>query len=393
MRESAVGDSRAPATWTPRATGRTRPCTRTSSGPTCANFQKVLDDHGDRCVYYGDDFGQGLRPHADGFRPQERAPGSGCSARSWRSAPTWWCPTRSLAGEYAQGDGRAELAEMFGPELTAAFDEFKRIWVPTSNEPEPADRRRQARRGPAPRPGPSPPELTHRLRLPRRRGLASPPRSSAASAWPSAELGQPDHVPELHVTREERHSTRGRAPLLFEMLKGDPVSDRLARRRGQGVARPAPGLQGRHGRLPGSGRHPDLQGRVPLALRRGRRRPLNQYVLGLLPWWDRSRRAPHVSRRALRDQRDRRAAKRRGLAEERDLPRSPTRPCAPGTGAASRGTWTPSGDRSSCGGTPSPACSSRASAGSARSARRGGVRRPVMRRQSWSVAVPIRLIY
>ena len=81
-------------------------------------------------------------------------------------------------------------------------------------------------------------------------------------------LGSLTMCPSFHATREERHSTRGRSRLLFEMLKGDPVTDGLARRRGQGVARPVPVVQGMHRRLPGPGRHPDLQGRVPRPLLR-----------------------------------------------------------------------------------------------------------------------------
>ena len=38
-------------------------------------------------------------------------------------------------------------------------------------------------------------------------------------------LGSLTMCPSFHVTREERHSTRGRARLLFEMLKGDPITD------------------------------------------------------------------------------------------------------------------------------------------------------------------------
>ena len=38
-------------------------------------------------------------------------------------------------------------------------------------------------------------------------------------------LGSLTMCPSFHATREERHSTRGRSRLLFEMLKGDPVTD------------------------------------------------------------------------------------------------------------------------------------------------------------------------
>ena len=76
--------------------------------------------------------------------------------------------------------------------------------------------------------------------------------------------------PSFMVTREEKHSTRGRAHLLWEMLAGDgPIDDGWKRRGRQGGARPLPGVQGLQGRLPRQRRHGDLQGRVPVALLRG----------------------------------------------------------------------------------------------------------------------------
>ena len=69
--------------------------------------------------------------------------------------------------------------------------------------------------------------------------------------------------PSYMVTREEKHSTRGRARLLFEMLQRRRHHRRLALRGGARRARPVPGLQGLHRRLPGQRRHGHLQGRVP----------------------------------------------------------------------------------------------------------------------------------
>ena len=58
--------------------------------------------------------------------------------------------------------------------------------------------------------------------------------------------------PSYMVTREEKHSTRGRARLLFEMMNGDVLTRRLARRSGQRRARPLPVVQGLQERLPGN---------------------------------------------------------------------------------------------------------------------------------------------
>ena len=58
-------------------------------------------------------------------------------------------------------------------------------------------------------------------------------------------------VPELHGRRkEEMHSTRGRAHLLFEMLQGDPMKDGWQSERRARGARPLPGVQGLQERVP-----------------------------------------------------------------------------------------------------------------------------------------------
>ena len=73
--------------------------------------------------------------------------------------------------------------------------------------------------------------------------------------------------PSFMVTREEKHSTRGRARLLFEMMSGH-LARRLARPARQGRPGPVPVLQGLQGRLPGDGGHGHLQGRIPVPLLR-----------------------------------------------------------------------------------------------------------------------------
>ncbi len=71
--------------------------------------------------------------------------------------------------------------------------------------------------------------------------------------------------PSYMATGEEKYSTRGRARLLFEMMRGEALARRLEERRGRGRARPLPRLQGLQERLPGACRHGDLQGRIPRA--------------------------------------------------------------------------------------------------------------------------------
>ena len=74
--------------------------------------------------------------------------------------------------------------------------------------------------------------------------------------------------PSYRVTMEEMHSTRGRARLLWEMLHGSPLTERLAERAGSRIARSLPLVQGMQRRLPGQCRYGQLQGGIPVALLR-----------------------------------------------------------------------------------------------------------------------------
>ena len=153
-----------------------------------------------------------------------------------------------------------------------AFREFKAVWDPQqAHEPRQADRRRRPfdadlRLGPEYTPGHAQDATSHfrqrgRRRLhARRRALhrhGQVPRRAGGTMCPS-----------YRATREERYSTRGRARLLSEMLRGEVITDGWASDEVQGGARLVPRLQGLPQRLPDAHRHGDLQGRVPVALLR-----------------------------------------------------------------------------------------------------------------------------
>jgi FAD/FMN-containing dehydrogenase/Fe-S oxidoreductase len=131
----------------------------------------------------------------------------------------------SLSGEHGDGQARAELLpRMFGPELVAAFHEFKSIWDP------------KERMNPGKVVDPMP--------------LDTDLRPALALADPDTIFGYPDDggslskalarcvgvgkcrresggamCPTYQATHEEKHSTRGRARLLWEMLEGEALPD------------------------------------------------------------------------------------------------------------------------------------------------------------------------
>jgi len=133
----------------------------------------------------------------------------------------------SISGEHGDGQARGELLpKMFGPELVQAFREFKSAWDPEwkMNPGKVID----------------PYKLDENLRL----GAAYSPwelktnfkfvddhESLAQATLRCVGVGKCRReegglmCPSYRVTREEEHSTRGRAHLLWEMTQGEVIRD------------------------------------------------------------------------------------------------------------------------------------------------------------------------
>ncbi|HEY3728159.1 MAG TPA: FAD-binding and (Fe-S)-binding domain-containing protein [Solirubrobacteraceae bacterium] len=133
----------------------------------------------------------------------------------------------SLSGEHGDGQARAELLpKMFGPELVEAFREFKAIWDPDWKmnpgkvvDPYPLDT--NLRMDPSYRTRP----VSTQFRFPADGGSFA---SAAERCFGVGACRDQNAVmcPSYQVTLEEKHSTRGRARLLFEMLRSDsPLQD------------------------------------------------------------------------------------------------------------------------------------------------------------------------
>ncbi|HEX5558967.1 MAG TPA: FAD-binding and (Fe-S)-binding domain-containing protein [Gaiellales bacterium] len=132
----------------------------------------------------------------------------------------------SLSGEHGDGQARAELLDrMFGPELVTAFSEFKAVWDP------------EGRMNPGKVSDPYPLDTNLRMAPPYRPrqvktyfSFGEDGGSFAAAAERCFGVGacrdqEGVMCPSYQVTFEERYSTRGRARLLFEMMRGDQLSD------------------------------------------------------------------------------------------------------------------------------------------------------------------------
>jgi FAD/FMN-containing dehydrogenase/Fe-S oxidoreductase len=134
----------------------------------------------------------------------------------------------SLSGEHGDGQARAELLpKMFGPELMQAFREFKSIWDPDwkmnpGKVIEPYRLDENLRLGP--NYDPWQPE-TH-FKFPDDHGSLASATLRCVGVGKCRRYEGGVMCPSFRVTREEEHSTRGRAHLLWEMTQGEVVKDR-----------------------------------------------------------------------------------------------------------------------------------------------------------------------
>ncbi|HEX3696894.1 MAG TPA: FAD-binding and (Fe-S)-binding domain-containing protein [Polyangia bacterium] len=131
----------------------------------------------------------------------------------------------SLSGEHGDGQSRAELLpRMFGPELVEAFRAFKSIWDPDGRmnpgkvvDPFKADENLRL--------GADfhPPHVETHFRYPDDDGDFTRATLRCVGVGECRREHGGTMCPSYRATREEKHSTRGRAHLLFEMMRGQEL--------------------------------------------------------------------------------------------------------------------------------------------------------------------------
>ena len=324
VRESAVGDSRAPGYMDAEGNWEDAAVHPDKLGAYLRDFQQILDDHAYRCVYYGH-FGQGCVHTRMDFDLKSAAGVKTFRSFMEKCADLVVAYGGSLAGEYGEGHGRAELLpKMFGPELMQAFYDFKRIWDPdTKMNPNRLIGDVKLDEGLRLGPDYRPPELKTHFAYPDDGGSFATAIERCFGMAKCRNLGSLTMCPSFHATREERHSTRGRSRLLFEMLKGDPVSDGWRDDAVKESLDLCLSCKGCTGDCPVQVDIPTYKAEFLAHYYSRRRRPLNQYVLGLLPWWGQvAARTPRLANALSHAPGVSGAGKRMlGIAEEREAPR------------------------------------------------------------------------
>jgi FAD/FMN-containing dehydrogenase/Fe-S oxidoreductase len=128
----------------------------------------------------------------------------------------------SISGEHGDGQSKAELLpKMFGDELVGAFREFKSIWDPAwkmnpGKVVDPYPIASNLRLGP----DYAPPRPKTHFAYPRDGGSFAHATTRCVGIGNCRRTDGGVMCPSYMVTREEKHATRGRARLLWEMLNG-----------------------------------------------------------------------------------------------------------------------------------------------------------------------------
>ncbi|HEU0167408.1 MAG TPA: FAD-binding and (Fe-S)-binding domain-containing protein, partial [Chloroflexota bacterium] len=207
----------------------------------------------------------------------------------------------SLSGEHGDGQAHAELLpKMFGHELIRAFEEFKAIWDPENKM--------------------NPGKLVHPYRMDQNLRLGTdykPDHPKTFFAFPDdrgsfaraqlrcigvGKCRRQDGgtmCPSFMATREEKHSTRGRARLLFEMLEGHAegrettITDGWRSEEVKEALDLCLACKGCKGDCPVQVDMASYKAEFLAHYYRGRLRPRAAYAMGLISWWARlAARAP-----------------------------------------------------------------------------------------------------
>ncbi len=136
----------------------------------------------------------------------------------------------SFSGEHGDGQARAALLpKMFGPELMQAFAEFKALWDPL-NRMNPGklidpvavyDPIENLRLGP----GYQRAKVDTWFQFPADEGSFAHATERCVGVGACRKVDTGTMCPSYMATREEKHSTRGRAHLLWELMQGNVLSE------------------------------------------------------------------------------------------------------------------------------------------------------------------------
>ena len=195
-------------------------------GDYLRDFNKLLDRHGYTAALYGH-FGDGCVHCRIDF--DLRTAEGICNWRSYldQAADLVVSYGGSLSGEHGDGQQRAELLpKMYGGELTKAFQQMKAIWDPDNRmnphkvvDPYPIVSNMKLGADYAPW------EPKTHFAYPEDDGSFAHAALRCVGVGKCRETDSGTMCPSYMATKDEMHTTRGRARILYEMLEGDVITD------------------------------------------------------------------------------------------------------------------------------------------------------------------------
>ncbi|MDK1472537.1 FAD-binding and (Fe-S)-binding domain-containing protein [Streptomyces sp. 549] len=235
----------------------------------------------------------------------------------------------SLSGEHGDGLARAELLpRMYGPEMVGLFERFKDAWDPAGRlnpgvlaRPDRLDANLRF----AVLPKDTRPTRPDGFSYPHDGGdfTAAVRRCVGVAKCRETQPGPAVMCPSFRATGEERHSTRGRARLLHEMLAGEVVTDGWRSREVHDALDLCLSCKGCRSDCPVGVDMATYKAEFLHHHYAGRPRPAAHYSMGLLPRWLRlvaaTRTAPLLNSLA-RTPLAHVAKRLGGVAPERDIP-------------------------------------------------------------------------
>ena len=286
-------------------------------------FRKLLDEFGYHCSLYGH-FGDGCVHCRIDFDLKRRSGVEHYLRFIQQAAELVVRHGGSISGEHGDGQARAALLKrMFGPEIVAAFLEFKRIWDPDGkinpgkvvSAEEPVQHLRE---GPDYRPWT--PET--RMALSQDHGDIAAAAERCVGVGNCRKHASGTMCPSYMASREEAYSTRGRARLLFEMVEGDVITDGWRSDAVRDALDFCLACKACKSECPVNVDMAAYKAEFMHHHYRGRLRPRAAYSMGLIWWWARfGSRMPSLANALMRRRPFSTAAKWiGGIAQERQLP-------------------------------------------------------------------------
>ena len=195
----------------------------------------------------------------------------------------------SISGEHGDGQARGDLLEiMYGKELVEAFKEFKAIWDPQwkMNPGKIVDTYGQIndlRLGTTY----NPPQVKTHFQFPDdayswERITLKCVGVGECRRWEGGTM-----CPSYMVTHEEKHSTRGRSRLLYEMLQGQVLKDSWQNEQVKDALDLCLACKGCKGDCPVNVDMATYKSEFLSHYYEGRFRPRTAYVFGWIYWWSR----------------------------------------------------------------------------------------------------------